>query len=106
MTPIYFTARHKFHASPTMVDGIKFPSKREARRYQELVLAQRAGEVVFFLRQPRFDLPGSTKYYADFLVFWKDGSVTVEDTKGHKTSEYKLKKRQVEELYPIEITEL
>lgn len=98
--------RHKFHASPITVDGIKFPSKREARRYAELVLAQRAGEVVFFLRQPRFDLPGSTKYYADFLVFWKDGSVTIEDTKGHKTSEYKLKKRQVEELYPIKIIEI
>lgn len=98
--------RHKFHASPTEVDGIKFPSKREARRYKDLMLAQRSGEVVFFLRQPRFDLPGRTKYYADFLVFWKDGTVTVEDTKGHKTPEYKLKKRQVEELYPIEIVEI
>jgi hypothetical protein len=98
--------RHKFHASPITVDGIKFPSKREARRYAELVLAQRSGEVVFFLRQPRFDLPGSTKYYADFLVFWKDGTVTIEDTKGHQTSEYKLKKRQVEALYPIEIIEI
>lgn len=98
--------RHKFSASPTTVDGIKFQSKREASRYQKLLLAQRAGEVVFFIRQPRFDLPGPTFYYADFLVFWADRTVSIEDVKGHKTDTYKIKKRQVEALYPVKITEL
>jgi len=90
----------------TVVDNIKFHSKREAKRYQELKLAQKAGEVVFFLRQIRFDLPGNTKYYADFLVFWSDGSASIEDVKGHKTDTYIIKKRMVEELYPIKITEI
>lgn len=102
----HFKPRHKFHACPTTVDGIRFQSKREARRYEALVLARKAGLVVFFLMQTRFDLPGKTKYYADFVVFWSDGTVTIEDVKGHKTETYKIKKRQVEELYPIKITEI
>lgn len=106
MSEKYVKPRHKFHACPTIVDDIKFPSKREAKRYWVLTRAQRAGEVVFFIRQPRFDLPGGTKYVADFLVFWADGTVTIEDVKGYKTTEYKTKKRQVEALYPIKITEI
>jgi len=98
-------ARHKFHAKPTGVDGIRFHSKKEANRYKDLVLLRQAGHVLFFLRQVPFDLPGNTKYLADFLVFWSDGSVTVEDVKGYRTSEYKLKRRQVQQLYPIQIME-
>ena len=57
----------------------------------------------FFLRQPMFDLPGGVTYRADFIIFWSDGNVTIEDVKGFETSEFKLKKKMVEELYPINI---
>jgi len=97
---------HKLHARPTELDGIRFASKKEARRYADLMLAKKSGDVIFFLRQVPFHLPGRTKYYADFLVFWADGTVTVEDVKGFRTKDYKMKKRQVEEIYPIEITEI
>ena len=40
------------------------------------------------------------------MVFWKDGTVTIEDVKGFKTPMYILKKKQVEEVYPIEIIEI
>jgi len=39
----------------------------------------------------------------DFVEFWKDGNVKFTDCKGVETETFKLKKRQVEELYPIEI---
>ncbi len=104
---------HKFRAVRTERDGIKFDSKAEARRYDELVLARKNGTVVQFLvHAPRFLLPGGTSYTADFLVFWADtdgtgGSVTVEDVKGMRTPAYKRSKKQVEALYaPITITEV
>ena len=100
--------RHKFRAIRCERDGIKFDSKAEARRYDELVLARANGLVVQFLvHAPRFILPGGTSYTADFLVFWEDGSVTVEDVKGMRTAAYKRSKKQVEALYaPITITEI
>ncbi len=98
--------RHKFRAKPTETDGIKFSSKKEANRYHQLLLLQRAGEVLFFLRQVPFHLPGGVKYICDFMVFWVDGTCTVEDVKGMKTPMYITKKKLVEATYPIEITEI
>ena len=98
--------RHKFNAVKTEADGIRFDSKKEARRYEELKLLQRAGEIVFFLRQPAFDLPGKVKYRCDFQIFWKNGVVSFEDVKGFKTKDYIMKKKQVEALYPVEILEV
>lgn len=88
------------------VDGITFDSQKEARYYGDLKIRQRAGEVVMFLCQVPFHLPGSTKYIADFLVFLADDTVEIVDVKGHKTDVYKLKKRQVEALYPVSIKEV
>lgn len=98
--------RHKFNAQRTEVDGIKFASKKEAKRYAELKLLQKQGEVVFFLRQVPIGIPGNVKYVCDFQVFWADGSVTFEDVKGFKTDTYILKKKLVEANYPIEIKEI
>ena len=95
--------RHKFNAQRVKRDGIKFPSKLEAHYYDYLLLMQKAGELLFFLRQVPFHLPGGIRYVVDFQEFWKDGTVRFTDTKGMETSEFKSKKRQVESIYPIEI---
>ncbi len=42
----------KYRAQPTIVDGIRFHSKGEARRYQELRLLERAGEITNLELQP------------------------------------------------------
>ena len=98
--------KHKFRAIPTELDGIKFASRKEARRYRELRLLEKSGELLFFLRQVPFHLPANVKYVCDFLCFWKDETVTVEDVKGIKTPLYILKKKQVEAIYPVSITEV
>jgi len=94
---------HKFHAQPTEADGIKFASKAEARYYQFLKARQAGGEVVFFLRQVPFHLPGGVKYVADFVTFDADGSCHVIDVKGMETPAFRAKRKQVEALYPIVI---
>lgn len=95
---------HKFKAKQTILDGIKFSSKKEAKRYEQLKMLQSSGEVLFFLRQIPIHLPGGVKYVLDFQVFWEDGSVTFEDVKGMFTPMFILKQKQVEELYPFKLT--
>jgi len=95
--------KHKYYAKPTELDGIKFASKLEARYYKRLKSRQMAGEVVFFLRQVPFHLPGQTRYVVDFVEFLTDGTVHFIDVKGIETDMFKLKKRQVEAEYPVEI---
>ena len=94
---------NKHGAKKTVRDGMIFDSQKEARYYDELKLRQKAGEVLMFLRQPAFDLPGNVKYRADFQVFLSNGEVEFIDVKGHKTKEFIMKKKQVESLYPIKI---
>lgn len=98
--------RHKFNAIRTEVDGIKFASKREAKYFSELRIAQNSGELLFFLRQVPFHLAGGVRYVCDFVEFWKDGSVRFVDTKGFKTQMYIAKRKMVQATYPIEITEV
>ena len=97
--------KHKFRAKPVNIDGWHFPSTKEGRYYQDLKLKQQAGIVLFFFRQVPVHLPGGVKYLIDFLEFHSDGTVHVVDVKGHRTKQYKDKKKMVEALYPIEIEE-
>jgi hypothetical protein len=95
--------KHKFSAKRCEADSIKFGSKAERSYYFKLQALQKNGDVVFFLRQVPFDLPGNTKYFVDFQVFYADGSVAFVDVKGMSTPLFIMKKKQVEELYPINI---
>ena len=96
--------KNKYNAKPTEVDGFRFDSKREAERYTELKLLKKSGEVIQFLRQVPFHLPGSVTYRVDFMIFWNGGTVSFEDVKGVETQSFKEKKKIVEELYkPIVI---
>jgi len=95
--------KHKFNAKPTVNDGIRFDSKKEAAYYQKLKLLQKSGEVLFFLRQTPLHLPGNVKYVVDFQVFYANGEVEFIDVKGYITPTCTLKVKQVESLYPIEI---
>jgi dsDNA-binding SOS-regulon protein len=60
----------KYGAVRTEVDGISFASKKEARRYSELKLLERAGEIADLQLQPRFPLTVNgvrvCTYVADF----------------------------------------
>ena len=97
------TGRHnKYNARITTVDGIKFASGAEARRYCELKILERAGEISGLELQPMFRLPGGIKYYADFRYI-ENGVVVVEDVKSEATAKNRTfinKWKQVQELHP------
>ncbi len=96
----------KYKSKRTVVDNIPFQSKKEANRYVELKLMQKAGLISDLKLQPEFVLqPGfekngkkyrPIKYIADFMYFDEDGNEVVEDTKGMRTKVYKIKKKMFE----------
>jgi hypothetical protein len=87
-------------------DGSWHQSKKQAAYCDTLILLQKAGDVKFFLQQVPFRLPGGVKYLLDFLVVYPGGRIEYVDVKGYKTETYKLKKKQVEDLYPVMISEV
>lgn len=108
--PVRLPKRAKYRAVPTIVDGIRFASKKEAKRWSELQLRVKAGEISPVERQPRYPimLNGTLicTYIADFRYFEKlGGRLVTEDAKGFRTPEYRLKKKLVEALYGIKIRE-
>lgn len=102
-TNFFMKKYNKFGATPTKRRGINFASKLEAKYFDYLNLLKLGGEVAFFLRQVPFDLPGNVKYFVDFLVFYENGNIDFVDVKGFETPQFKIKKKMVEDLYPIEI---
>lgn len=87
----------KYRNKRATVDGIKFASRREAKRYGELQLLVKAGEVRDLRLQVPFDLIVRDikvcRYVADFVYTDAMGRTVVEDVKGVKTPVYKLKRR-------------
>ena len=99
----------KYKNTPVEYDGINFDSKREAMRYAELKLLERAGKITYLRRQVKFELipaqyeaverwsdktgkrlkdgkrllEKECSYIADF-VYCMDGRRVVEDVKGYR----------------------
>jgi hypothetical protein len=100
----------KYNAVKTEVDGFIFASKAEARRYSELALFEKSGEIFSLELQPKFPLVVNGEkigtYIADFRYETKTGDIVIEDVKGMKTPVYKLKKKLVHALYGVEIVEI
>lgn len=96
--------RSKYLAVRTEVDGRSFASKLEARRYSQLKLLWIAGKIRWFTCQVPFQLAPGVKYVCDFLIYWADGRVTIEDVKGVETAAFKLKRKLFEPIYgPLDV---
>lgn len=93
----------KYNNKRVTCDGILFQSIAEKDYYLHLKQLKAMKVVSYFLMQVPFLLPGGVKYRLDFLVFYTDGKVDHVDVKGSVTKEFKIKKRQVEDLYPVKI---
>lgn len=107
---------HKYHNKPVVTpEGERFDSKKEYRRWKELQLLERAGEISSLMRQVAFELvPASppqfkrpVKYIADFTyIDEKENHLVVEDVKGVRTPLYNLKKRLMFDKFGIVIREV
>ena len=92
--------RNKYGAVKTTLDGYTFDSKREAARYGELKLLEKAGEIQNLTVHPSYQIvPGyyigeewirPVHYEADFQ-YEEDGELIAEDVKGVQTALFKLK---------------
>lgn len=122
--------KSKYGAKKCIVNGITFDSRKEARRYQELLLLVRAGVIQELQRQVKFVLIPSQyetyerygkngnrlqdgtrlverecAYVADF-VYTEDGKLVVEDVKGLRTKDYIIKRKLMLHKYGIRVKEV
>lgn len=117
----------KYNNQKVTVDGEVFDSKKEAGRYRELLLLEKAGVIFNLQRQVKFVLipaqrevdivgprggvkKGKTlekecSYIADF-VYWENNRMIVEDTKGFRTADYIIKRKLMLHVHGIQIKEI
>ncbi len=94
----------KYGNRKTVYEGITFDSQKEARRYRELRLLQKVGQIAELkLQVPYILIPAgngerAVKYIADF-TYIENGKQIVEDVKGYKTRDYILKRKMFKYLY-------
>lgn len=109
-------SKSKYRSKKTVVDGIEFDSKKEAQRYRELSLLEKAGTIHGLERQVKYQLIPSQKiggkvveracsYRADFC-YYRGDELIVEDVKGIKTPEYIIKRKLMLWVHGIRINEV
>lgn len=106
--------RSKYGNRKVEQDGITFDSLKEMRRWNELVLLQRAGVISELRRQVAYELVPSVildgrkqrpvSYVADFQ-YRENGVLVTEDSKGFRTPEYRIKRKLMAHVHGIEIRE-
>ena len=106
----------KYRNKKTVVNGISFDSRKEAKRYQELLLLEKAGAITDLQMQVKYVLIPSQRingrvverecaYKADF-VYLENGETIVEDTKGFRTKDYIIKRKLMLHVHGIKIKEV
>ena len=130
-----YNKKSKYSNKKVTYNGKTFDSKKELKRYQELLLLQRAGAISDLQTQVEFELipaifeevptgefykvgpkkgqpkmksvciEQSVKYVADF-VYYENGKKVVEDTKGFKTADYIIKRKLMLYIHKIRIREV
>ena len=100
---------NKYRAKKVVIDGIRFASLKEGRRYNELKLLVKAEEIFDLTLQPKYTIKHNNikicTYRADFTYTDVRGVETIEDVKGFKTPVYRLKKKMMKAFYGIDILE-
>lgn len=109
---------NKYQAQKCVYSGLQFDSRKELRRWLELRLLERSGQITCLKRQVKFELIPAQKdesgkcieravsYIADFVYQNENGKTVVEDTKGVRTKEYVIKRKLLLWRYGIRIKEI
>jgi hypothetical protein len=92
----------KYGNQKTTIDGITFDSRREAERYADLKILEKAGQIHSLELQPKFEIISSVtwkgktyreRYYIADFRYWENGRHVVEDVKGCRNQIYLLKRQ-------------
>lgn len=105
----YHNPSNKYSNKKTVVDGKRFDSKREAKRYRQLQLLAHAGDIWDLQLQVRYELVVNGQKICDYVCdfqYTEGGQLVVEDAKGAKTPAYRLKKKLMMAIYNIQIKEV
>ena len=120
--------KSKYGAKKTVVEGQNFDSKKEAKRFEQLRILEKAGVISDLQTQVKFILiptqrepdkvgarGGTIKgkvierecsYIADFAYKNGSGETVVEDAKGFRTKEYIIKRKLMLYVHGIRIVEI
>ena len=98
--------RNKFGAKPITIDGHRFPSLKEGRRYSELKILLQAGKISDMVLQPKYPLLVNGRvcgnYFADFRYFdLVRCREVVEDVKGGKATQTQVSKLKIKLVHAI-----
>ena len=109
-----YSKNGKYGNKKTIVGDIKFDSKKEARRYEELKVLESMGKILDLRRQVKFELipkqegERAINYYADF-TYLQNGQLVVEDVKSSITrtnDTYIIKRKLMLYIHNIRISEV
>lgn len=101
--------KNKYRNERVNVGGVRFDSKKEYSRFQELVMLEKAGIIQDLKRQVKFEIvpkncdERAAFYVADFVYKKADGKMIIEDVKSEMTRKlplYILKRKLVKFRYP------
>lgn len=125
--------KSKYHSRKITRDGITFDSIREYRRFRDLSLLEKAGEITDLKRQVEYELIPAQyeeiitgevykrgalkgqpkikkiclekpcKYIADFVYTDQKGETIVEDSKGFETKDFIIKRKLMLAVHGIKI---
>lgn len=103
-------SRRKYGNKPIVIDGISFDSKREAKRYGELRMLERAKIISDLRTQVKYELDVNgvriSTYTADFVYRSDAGAIVVEDAKGYPNDRWPMKKKLMKAIHGIDIKEV
>lgn len=104
-----FGRRSKYNSRRVEKHGVLFHSKREAGRYDQLLLMEKQKLIYDLKRQVKYRLEVNgvliCTYSADFVYTLPDGREVVEDVKGYRTPEYRLKAKLMLACHGITVQE-
>jgi len=104
----------KYRNVPVVVDGVRFASKAEAKRWEILCAFEQAGLISKLERQVRYILAPKVKiagekrarsvlrFTADFR-YVENGQTVVEDSKGYADTAFRIRQHLMKSIHGVDV---
>jgi Protein of unknown function (DUF1064) len=107
--------RRKFKNIPVTIDGFRFDSKKEGKRYGELRMLERAGLISCLECHPQYAVNINGQHYLTYTADFsyrdhkRGAAIVIEDVKSpatRKLRDYRLRKKAVELFHNVVVVEV